>query len=582
MVFISNIYDLQYYKGSPLVPCYCESLTAPSDMVLQGDFVAGNIQNFSLSADIDLLSPDGLTVYEADIEDEFDIWYGVNPQNGRWFFNARLKNYTPEMCVRKCFILHVIIRIDNGVSEYNVFNKYTERYCQQNCCDTARGVISSQQGLVSGNFTQPPALPSTSPLIGECGETLIRLVSKFDCYDNFSGQYYATPPVVLQGTPSFDFVKISTINARIVPRQKEIKREISYNCVLQRTEAANAYLLESKEIYPAWKMLEIQNQFTAPEIWVEDYPNYKQYQFTGGTIFEKPEGLLDCLEYFKLSATLEDCIVRQVFGCPESCVSTIGAQSMSSFFVVPDNYIEGNNFYNDARDIIAVDIDGLLEWLRTQPNVLNAELMAASPIECSYTAIIGIAGNGGYLPTSIYYNTLSQGNRIYAVTVDDLSDICELIPQNQCATPVIGQFEIVPIECATPVLGTPEYTPVTGNDVELIDTFDWEFVLTGSPATPEDTSAIEYNNQVLLNFKVRNYSILDPTIELNNIIIGNVGAGGRPPQIVVFAPENTSSLEEGQYVSIDEYGAIRYTGTPTNYSLGAWTEIKLVNLAYNI
>src|SRR5690606_5402149 len=113
----------------------------------------------------------------------------------------------------------------------------------------------------------------------QCGEKLVRLISRFPCYDAFTGEYYAIPDDVIGGSADFAYTKVTSIRGRFVQRPREIVRQISYNCKLQRSESARQFLLEGYDIFPAWKMDEIEGQLHAPYLWVETEYQYKEVQF---------------------------------------------------------------------------------------------------------------------------------------------------------------------------------------------------------------------------------------------------------------------------------------------------------------
>lgn len=585
-MWFNTIAELPYYDAS--LPCYCEPLALPQDLILQGSFNKyGNSYSFTAT----LLSPDGLTTYE-DITSYFSIYYFNNPINGLHYFNARLNRFSPEMCLRKCWIIQVEIYTVDAV----LFNKYTQRYCTATCCETATGVVFSQDGIDVPVGTGRPTDPTNSLFTDDCGEILVRLISRFPCYNNFTGEYYAIPDDIISGSADFAYTKITSIRGRFVPRPREITRQISYNCKLQRAESARQYLLEGYDIYPAWKMVEIENQLHAPYIWIETQYEYKEVQFTGGIVFGKVDGARDCTEYFKLSANLSDCIIRQTFGCDEGC-STTGYQGYAGFFIIPQSY-NGGAIYDSNKQLIAEDIDGLLDWFHAFEGVIEVEILAAesgspvvspaiSPLSCDYDYVIGIKTETSsvYIPTAIYYNSPIPANKIYSVTFDEISEVCDLIPVVNCAQPVLDYYTLEDIDCATPVLDYYTLEPIVAEDVEVIQYIPdgWAFVMSGSPATPENTSATVFNNQVTFSIKVRNdgYPMPEDGYEFSQTRIGVLGSNGRPQFDVILNSEN-SNLTGTQYVVIDAQGIIYYSGEPTSVSEGSYSEILLTDLTFNI
>lgn len=587
MTWFDSIPELPYYDTK--LPCYCEPLALPTDLILQGSFPKVNTVLGHIAS---LRSPDGLTEYE-DISSYFSVYYFVNPINGLYYFNARLNRFSPEMCARKCWIIEFYVFTDSlGVA----FDKYTQRYCTATCCETASGVSFVQDGLATGGTISLPTEPTNSLFTDDCGERLVRLITRFPCYDNFTGEYYALPDTVVSGTASFAYTKVTSLRGRFVQRQREITRQISYNCKLQRAESARQYLLESYDLFPAWKMDEIEGQFHAPYIWVETENSYKEYQFIGGSVFDKAEGARDCTEYFKMEATISECIIRQTFGCGDDC-SITGYAGYASFFIVPQSY-NGGNVYDSNKTLIAADIDGLVDWLHAFEGVTEVEIIAAesgspvvspaiSPVSCAYDYVIGVKTQTQdvYIPSAIYFNSPFAANKIYGVTFDAISDICDLIPATLCATPVLDYYTLEPVACSTPVLDYYTLEPITADDVDLIQYVPdgWDFVMSGSPATAEGVSATVFNNEVTFSIKVRNtgYPMPDDDFQFAQTRIGVLGSNGRPEFDVILNSEN-SNLTGEQFVVVDAQGIIYYSGEPTSVDEGNYSEILLTNLKFNI
>lgn len=562
MIWRDSIEDLDYYNGEE--DCYCEKIVTAGDLILQGFFPAVNqISGIAIT----LWSADGLTNY-GDMSSYFNVWYGVEPTTGRYFFNARLNSFAPEMCLHKCWILQFQVFAQGG--SMMVFNKYTERYCQSDCCDTARGVIVGE-ALLSGDDAPTPGI--NSPLVGDCGEKLVRLVTINNCYDPFSDEYYGVPPVVISGTADFSLYKISVFAGRIVQRPREIIREISYNCKLQKAESRRQYLLEGFTKFPAWKMDEIENQLHAEQIWVDSYPNMKQYQFYGGSVFSKPNGLKNCEEIFKLEAILEECPIRKYFNCGEPCEGTPVALGFDQFFVIPDSYTEGQPIYNDAKEAVAYGTDDILDYLRNLNGVTAAELVATSPIECSYYAIIGMSG--GFLPNSLYIGNTSPAKRTYALSVNEINEICQFITP-ECAAPALDYVIGIENTCATPVLDYIEVETTSPVDADITPYGNWTI----------DTEVAQVaNNQVQFSLSVTNTTIVPGSgdeIFLTGEIIGILGAAARPSIAALLNSTNNTSLNDEQTIIVDEYGVIRYSGEPTTYNEGVSIEIDLTNLIYNL
>lgn len=557
MIWIDSINDLQYYKQSKDLPCYCEELVYPNDMQLQGRVYNGS-GSYTLA--LYVYSADGLTQYE-NATTYFDYYFAKMP-NGTHFFNARLKSFTPAMCAHKCFIIRAVVSQGGKV----LFDKYTERYCQSSCCDVARGVTYSQDSLSATPVPSAPVVPAGTPVTSECGEPLIRIISQSDCEDVFSGEFYGIPGTVLSGSASFGYTKVTSCKGRIVRRPLEIKREISYNCKLQSSESAALYLLEGFEYFPAWKMAEIEAQLHASHIWVDDYKTYREYQYEGGIPFRQ---IHDCYELFKLETVVQDCTKRQVFGCAD-CAPASGA-----FFAIPEAY-EGGAFYNESGMLIAQDYDELLVWLASQDGIVSVEDVDVETLSCPMYAAVGISG-GSYLPTAIYYDKVNPRNRVFAHYASSADSLCDVNGGIACRKPVNDEVIIEAFVCNTPAHDTVIIEAVMPDAVPVYGFGSW--VIDGGA-----TAATVIANELSLDISVTNSSIIaeeGTEYSFSGEIIATIAAGGRPTVMRILDHNNNGDIPAGMLLLVEPSGAIRFVGTITITTENE-AAITLENLNYTI
>lgn len=562
-----NLSELQFYNPLPGgLPCYCENLVYSSDLMLQGILVGGAP---AYTVTLYTYTPDGLTQLENSTS-SFQIYTAKDTIN-RDFFNARLQQFTTVMCNNKCFIIRAVVT-SGGLT---IFDKFTERYCVSNCCDIARGVTYSQDGIVTttdDSLPSNPVRPTT-----ECGKALIRIISTFDCIDNFTGNFFGTPVVVYSGTANWSFTVITSCTGRIVRRPRDIRREISYNCRLQRTETEAVWLLESYDFFPSWKMYEIEGQLCSNNIWVDDYlsSTIPEYVFKGGTPFKKVPGANSCTEVFKLETTLNSCVQRQIYGCNEACEST-----STGYLIIPGAYQEGN-FYSEAGLLIASTIDGagtspyvvgLLEWLMSQNGITSATELDISGYECEpYTyAIIEIEGSP--IPNSIYYDSPIPANQIFPIITNSTSELCDYIGAIPCAKPVNDDVIVESIGCATPVNDTVIIEEITTETLTITDYAPW---------AQTSSSASLYSGQVTFSIVTINTSVpiaIGETYAVGGDIIGSISPDGRPTEVVAVTG---GSLPADTTVTIAPSGAIRYYGEIVATDNNELT-ITITDLFYNV
>jgi hypothetical protein len=544
VIWVNSISDLMYYHTPIGAPCYCEAVVYASDMVLQSRVSS------QATITVNLYSPDGTTNL-GDITSYFESYFFTNPINKQLYFNLRLKSFAPLMCTLACYILRVHVG--------SVFDKYTERYCQSSCCDVPRGITVRQTGLNDdGRLIMPVDPPVMSEPVFQrpmtaCGNPLITLYSYFSCYDSFNDEYYAIP-----AGQTWGFMKVTNFRGSIEAIPRTISRTVSYNCQLQYVESTPLYRLKSiQEAFPIWKMREMEGQLHADNIFVNDYITDKQYQFGGGTPFER---IYTCWELYKLVVQLQDCTQRQVFGCSDPCSND------GLMFSIPGNYGDGA-FYSESGNLIATDFAGLIEWYRNQDGITEAyQIYPTSPLTsplCSEYAMFYVDGEG-YIPTFFYYDAVRPANRVYGVQGVDPSLLCSGEPV--CEAPEVGSITFEDDGCITPTIGTITFADIIPEDVTIIDYGDWV-------NTSEDGSL--YNNSVTFSLTTVNTTITGGSdVSFAGEIIGVMPGDAKPSSPRFY------DIDDETYVAIDVYGNISYYGFGT--TTGTETTITITNATYSL
>lgn len=574
MTWFDNIKDLQYYHQPKDLPCYCDAVAYPFDMYLQGQ-LQGN-GNYSVS--LYVYSADGITQYE-NATTYFDVYTGIMP-NGVHFFNSRLKAFSPAMCAHECYIIKAVVSQSNGMT---VFEKYTERYCQNNCCDVPRNITLEQTGfspMVIGNASNDPTIINTASIAdptifiptGGCGEQLIRIISVFDCIDNFTGDFYGTPDTVLSGSANFEYRKITTLRGRIVRRPREINREMSYNCKLQRAESTAEYLLEGFEYLPPWKMYEIENQLHANKLYIDDFAGLREYQYAGGTPMKQ---ISKCFELFKLEATLQDCTQRQVFGCAENCSKAVNFDGSNIVFAIPASYNEGG-FYNSNKEYVATNYTELMDYLRTRTGATAVNDVDTVTMNCTPYKVVSVTSEG-QIDSHIYHDAPIASNKVFGKTASNINDLCAGLPII-CNKPTAGTITIEYLTCETPVNGSITVQEIVAAPVNINGFGTWE-------KQPTHTAGHLYNNEVTFSIMVINNTITeDPDAPGVGIpvyeTIAVIGGQARPSGMIELNSSN-NPLPVGVSITIDQMGRIIYNG-PTTSATATNTTIHLTNLTYNI
>jgi hypothetical protein len=566
MVFFDSIYKLQYYNTPAGMPCYCEQLVYANDMTFQIPIYTGSTSGFTVQFYV--YSVDGLTQLETSTA-YFDRY--IFTYNGQKYLNARLKQFSPAMCANKCYIIRVLITANN----ITVFDGYSQQFCQNQCCDIPRGITQDSDGndfqipadQPTDEALPPDEPPSTTidpngmpvPPTSGCGDPIIRLITWADCLDAY-GRFYGTPTNVLLGNATFAYKNITNLVGRAVQRPRDITRETSFNCRLQRAETATQYLLEGFEGFPTWKMDELEKGFTCNNIIIDDFISTPlSYQWDGGRMFEHVQNS-NCLEIFRLNTTLRGCYRRVTYGCtPECTVANTG------FIAIPAGF--QRNYYSDSGLKVANDFESLLVWLNAIQGVTAEEVSTAGlPCSDSIYKLIELSGDG-ILPASIYYEAKIPEYRANLLRTDNINDVCSLFPQTGCdmvefGTPVVTEFVIDPAD-----FGTPIVTEVTPESITLTAASDWT---AGAPF-----EALQYTGSAMvLNIDISTTLFNGADTYFNNVLFAYIAPEGRP--------SITQNIAIGSnLVSVGSNGEIRYTGQVTSGD-GSSITLTLLSLMYNL
>ncbi len=442
MIWLNSVADLQYYNLLPGEYCYCELLLQPADLLLQGHITASYTGTPSIV--VQCYTPDGVTNL-GDITGLFDWFAGVAP-DGSKYFNLKAKEFSGVLCAQKCFILRVRFQVGSTV----LFDRYTEQYCLHNdCCLRVTSVT------INGTTTEilPPGVPgatSTAPVVDNCGRPIITLKSLFDCYDSISGDFYGFPTSTTGGTAAggpFRFEKVTHITGTVRRQPREITRQVSGNCRVQKVESARTYDLQGREMFPLWKMDEIEGMLHGNHVFV----NGREYIYRGDTPFTR---LYPCRDYFRLKTTLEDCPKQQIFGCSTEC----DAQGRHERYYGIRRQASPERYYDEAGRNIGTTKPELFNWYRVQDGVTAVEEVAAPAGTATHYTIFRVRGER-YIPTFFYAGAKRADAKVYGRALSaDAPDYNSLfgLPTDytECAAPVFGQqITVEAMTCTAPTFG---------------------------------------------------------------------------------------------------------------------------------
>lgn len=276
--------------------------------------------------------------------------------------------------------------------------------------------------------------------ITSCNKPVIKLVTTTECTDQIGDSYYGTGDIIdgSVGATQFPFQKITNLRGFIKDIPREIIRQNSLNCRVQKVSSSVKYDLQGGDAYPSWKMRELEEMFHGKQIIVDG----QEVLFSGGTMFtELGSG---CPQLYRLRTTIEECRKEQIYGCQSECTPNC------YFFRIPSNIVT-QNFFNEAGAQIASNYNQLLEWYRNQSNVKEViDVEEVLQIACDYYKVFKVIATG-YIPSFIFFDNPSQTNKVYGVSLDcdqpDYSKLCGNIDNRSCGALDLDIPFVFELEC---------------------------------------------------------------------------------------------------------------------------------------
>jgi hypothetical protein len=533
----------------------------PGDLMLQANLPYS--LNAGYTFNINAYSPDGNTNI-GNFTSSFDWFYGTAP-DGRAYFNARMNNFPPELCAQ-CFVLRISIRRVGDI--LYLFDKYTDVYCIDNCCTVASGISITDGGnpvtVISSTQANTPTSGDISYL-DSCGRSLLRMEFVFPCGEVFSGLYFGPPKTVTAGySGGFQLRRILNIKGTFRRLPRQITRQISRNCRVQKSETYRVYELQSYEEFPAWKMDEIESMLCAPNIYV----NGVEYVYPGGdTPFRmlRPK-LVNSTYAFK--TVMHDCTRWQLFGCTDDCTTTRG--TVRSFGL----RTAANQYYDENGRLIGYTYDDLLAYFASLDGATGVTDIADPTVDVDFYKVFTVSGTG-IVPSFFYADRAVYSNRIYGIDLGDTPDYNRLFPDSGCAVPVISDISIDTNSCAT-----PEIDSISVDDTESItgtvqNYGDWT-------AASDGNSLVLADYTVSLNLVTQNPGIDDDgsgEVFLTNEIIGFLPKEFRPTVQTVITSSVNASIPDGSNLVIEIDGRLKWYGAPCT-PVGGKATITIINLNY--
>ncbi|MDV7696292.1 hypothetical protein N6B72_05100 [Chryseobacterium soli] len=573
---------------------YFEPIVKASDIFFQG-FLPKQLQN-NYTLEVHLMSYQG-DEFIADITNDFEAIFAVSVYNKN-YFNLRLKKFSTVFDEYRYFSFKIVIRN----AGFLVFTKLTEPYqrfltgteCYAVIDDFAMMIVNKtgfikinnsifqfgqdlenagyEIDYIDGNyylyvdcndivkigycyrgedFLIDVPLTTTSFIIDGCHLPHIRIEATYNCEDDVTGNYYGDPKTLLNypnNSESLRFRKTIYIPGEITVSPTEIKKTVSFLGKPQRSEYVRKFDLTGLDVFPDWKMLEIEAMFSGRRIFI----NGIEYVYRGGKIFIKDD--IPGTGSWKLKTELEDFPKVNDFSCIDDCTT------FCYFFVIPAGE-KDQTYYGEEKQPIAYTFQELMQYFDDLSDTASVTEFDMTAFPCDPVAVIKI-DTFGTVPSFIYYKLPIDSYRIFA-KYDDCEipiKLCEGIsgckkPKNISSTysPYVGCAE-KPSQITSETNIEGSFIPFSYDEIYN----EWEMI---------SYSFRKYATYVEIKFIMENQSITDADT-LNDEKILKLSSIGLPSNYVYENYDNANYM-------IDVNGDILASGTTTNNKLALITTYNI-------
>ncbi|MBD3904475.1 hypothetical protein NAL32_07500 [Chryseobacterium sp. Ch-15] len=471
MILLNNLSQLQQYNLAYKEDLYFQPIVLPTDISLQG-FLPKQIHN-DYSIEIILMSWDG-DEFIADITDSFKVLFATSSNNQN-YFNIQLKEFIDIFNTTELFTLKIIVRN----AGFFLFSKITEPFrklktskiCYAIIDDFAMMIISKAgyikinndtfqfgQGLQDSGFEldynegnyylyvdcldvvqvgycyKGEDVKINLPLIATeflqengCQLPLIKLSATYNCFDNVKNAYYGDPKTLLNypgNNQTLIHQNSFYIQGQLQQQPAEIKRNITFLGKPQRAENVEKLSVFGLEVFPDWKMREIESVLSGRRIFIDGI----EYIYRGAKSFIRDE--IQGSNSWIFKTELENAPKVNDFTCIEDCIT-------NCYYFVITSGTKDQDYYKEDKSKIGDTYQELLDYFNSLNDVISVTDVNVATIGCNVTAVLKI-DSFGYVPSFIYYKMPINEYRIFVKFDDCQSPIklcegmtnCSLLPSD--------------------------------------------------------------------------------------------------------------------------------------------------------
>lgn len=297
------------------------------------------------------------------------------------------------------------------------------------------------------------ALKITTKEISDCGHSIYEIEGKFDCEDNISGHNF--------NGGTFRYQRKVKLKGYIKRLPRETERQISQNCKTQKVTSAVSYEFQALDLYPEWKMNEIEEIFHARDILI----NGQKVIWEGGKLFEQINK--GCPALFRMRAVIEECPKYNIYGCASgTCIHPR--------FGILINGDDGNTIYAHNGTKIATSFAQFSAYLESQSGVESVTEITEE-LPCQYTIAYLVETDGTANINKFYIGDKTPTHAVYTQQLSDNADyasLCNGVDNTRCGTISLGTPTVYVLECGDLVLGTPTVYHI-GGECNIVGENGW-------------------------------------------------------------------------------------------------------------
>lgn len=387
----------------------------------------------------------------------------------------------------------------------------------------------------------------------DCGKPVVNLKGGGGCGNGFVYTGSGSVVVGSAGVEPFSYNYNINILGNVYRLPRKIERSIAHNCTTQKSISSRMYKVEGWQIFPLWKMNEIEELLMSKDIYIDNI----KVVFKGDRVFEQVGR--SCDNMYKLNFTVEECHVQQIYGCVGDCAIM---QNVYAFRASMANTLHDGTFNVTADNGFEINSSNLYNYLLSRNGVTAVYDVTADPDIVALNSDIILAFKvEGIRPVLPYFHVGNRSSkaRVFPIIRPlgtavssglGLSGICDNINISGLITSTLQT-------CDALVVGTPFIVPIAAACNLTLNGFWADILHTSLTNNLNGTSSIridiiDISRDVIIGANTNLYIATGGEVA---VVLPN-GVGGSVTSVLKNGVLITSPAN---YVFDDSLGALRFT-----------------------